>query len=163
MAPTFPDLVSLDLFATTVRLGSISAAASAHAMSQPSVSTRIRSLEHRLGLQLLARSASGSKPTSDGSVVAEWTEVLLASADELASAVVAELGSTAAVREAVAAGLGPAALSELAVRAELAIGRLVSVRVSGVDLARRFRAVWGETGEPPPRIRELVAVARSGV
>ncbi len=299
LPPTFPDLVSLDLFASTVRLGSISAAATSHGMSQPSVSARIRDLERRLGMELLARSAAGSQPTANGAVVAEWTEALLASAAELASAVdalrgreqaslriaasytiaefllpgwvtrwrahhgdravelsvlnsasvldsvsarsteigfvespgpltglrsrqvggdelvvvvapdhpwarrrtpltavmlvrtpfvvrekgsgtreafasaltatglseppaLAELGSTAAVRESAAAGLGPAVLSELAVRSELASGRLVTVAVDGVDLTRRFHAVWSGPAKPPAAVRELVAVAVKG-
>lgn len=296
LPPTFPDLVSLDLFASTVRLGSISAAAAAHSMSQPSVSARIRALERSLGIELLTRSASGSQPTTDGAVVAEWTETLLTSAVELASAVdalrgreqaslrmaasytiaefllpgwvtrwrahhgdravelsvmnsaaviesvsagsaavgfvespgpptglrsrqvggdelvvvvgpdhpwarrrtpltattmvrtafvvrekgsgtrdafasalaaagldeppsVAELGSTAAVRESAAAGLGPAALSELAVASEIASGRLVKVALNDVDLTRRFHTVWKGSTEPPAAIRELVDIA----
>lgn len=47
-----------------------------------------------------------------------------------------ELGATEAVKEAVAAGLGPAVLSGLAVRWELAAGRLVPVVVEGVNLSR---------------------------
>lgn len=54
----------------------------------------------------------------------------------------AELGSTTAVRGAVAAGSGPAVLSVLAVEADLADRRLVEVPVSGIDLRRELRAVW---------------------
>jgi DNA-binding transcriptional LysR family regulator len=53
-----------------------------------------------------------------------------------------ELGSAAAVRGAVIAGTGPAAMSELAVAADLAEGRLVEVPVEGLDLRRTLRAVW---------------------
>lgn len=55
---------------------------------------------------------------------------------------VLELGSATAVRGAVIAGTGPAVISELAVRTDVADGRLVPVRVEGVELRRSLRAVW---------------------
>jgi DNA-binding transcriptional LysR family regulator len=54
---------------------------------------------------------------------------------------VAELSSTTAIKSAVAAGIGPAVLSSLAVAPELAAGTLCAVRVSGLDLTRALRAV----------------------
>ncbi|HSV37956.1 MAG TPA: LysR family transcriptional regulator [Nocardioidaceae bacterium] len=71
-----------------------------------------------------------------------------------------ELSSTAAVRAAVAAGAGPAALSSHAVRDDLASGRLMAVSVAGIDLSRRLHAVW--TGGSAPSAgpaRDLVAWA----
>jgi molybdate transport repressor ModE-like protein len=59
------------------------------------------------------------------------------------------LASTAAVRSAVAAGAGPAALSEHAVRDDVATGRLVPIRVTGLDLSRRMHAVWTRGAHPP--------------
>lgn len=53
-----------------------------------------------------------------------------------------ELGSTTAIRGAVMAGSGPAVISEVAVRTDIATGRLVAVPVPGVTLRRRLRAVW---------------------
>jgi DNA-binding transcriptional LysR family regulator len=71
-----------------------------------------------------------------------------------------ELSSAGAVRAAVVAGAGPGAMSLLAVHDDLALGRLVEVRVAGVDLSRRLRAVWAGAGSPPAGpVRELVAVA----
>jgi DNA-binding transcriptional LysR family regulator len=55
---------------------------------------------------------------------------------------VAELSSTTAIKSAVAAGIGPAVLSSLAVAPELAAGTLRAVRVTDLDLSRRLRAVW---------------------
>lgn len=76
-----PDLGALDLFCSVVELGSLSRAAQAHGVTQPSASSRIRALERRLGVRLLNRSATGSAPTADGRLVAEWaTAVLSASA-----------------------------------------------------------------------------------
>lgn len=60
-----------------------------------------------------------------------------------------ELASTAAVRAAVAAGAGPAALSEYAVRDDIASGRLTPISVTGLDLSRRLHAVWTRGADPP--------------
>lgn len=60
-----------------------------------------------------------------------------------------ELASTAAVRSAVAAGAGPAALSEHAVRDDIASGRLTPIAVTGLDLSRRLHAVWTRGANPP--------------
>jgi LysR family transcriptional regulator, low CO2-responsive transcriptional regulator len=49
-----------------------------------------------------------------------------------------ELGSTEAVKEAVAAGLGAAVISGLAVRWDLASGRMTAVAAEGLDLVRRL-------------------------
>ena len=76
------------------------------------------------------------------------------------AAPVLELSSTAAVRAAVAAGAGPAALGGHAVRDDLATGRLVAVTVIGVDLTRQLNAVWRDGTQPPAGpARELVARA----
>lgn len=53
-----------------------------------------------------------------------------------------ELSTSSSVRTAVAAGAGPAVLSDLAVRDDVAAGRLVQVPVRGADLTRHLRAVW---------------------
>lgn len=82
----------------------------------------------------------------------------VAGADTAAPAL--ELSSTAAVRAAVAAGAGPAALGAHAVRDDLATGRLVRVHVTGLDLTRRLHAVWRGGPQPPQGpARDLVAWA----
>jgi len=83
LGPSFPELASLDLFVSVVELGSVSRAASAHGVAQPSASSRIRHLERQLGMTLLTRSPSGSAPTDAGVVVAGWAEAILRSAHEL--------------------------------------------------------------------------------
>lgn len=60
----------------------------------------------------------------------------------LAVTPVAELGSTTAIKAAVEGGLGPAVLSRLAVRVEVADGRLIEVPTVDLDLRRSIRAVW---------------------
>jgi DNA-binding transcriptional LysR family regulator len=83
----FPDLASLSVFVSVVELGSLSRAAAAHGVSQPSASERIRNLERKLGVPLLARSPRGSLPTPEGVLVAEWSAAVLAAADQLRAGV----------------------------------------------------------------------------
>jgi molybdate transport repressor ModE-like protein len=86
---TIDDLVGLDLFVDAVKLGSISAAARRHGVTQPSATEQIRRLERRLGLTLLERGPGGSAPTAAGAAVAEWARPVIAAADELANGVAA--------------------------------------------------------------------------
>jgi DNA-binding transcriptional LysR family regulator len=51
--------------------------------------------------------------------------------------VVAELGSTTAVKEAVKAGLGVSVVSRLAIQADLEAGLAVALDVRGLDGLRR--------------------------
>jgi DNA-binding transcriptional LysR family regulator len=70
-----------------------------------------------------------------------------------------ELGSLTSIRAAVAAGEGPALLSSLAVADDLAVGRLRTVATSGLQLRRRFRAVWRADAEPASIAVALLAIA----
>jgi DNA-binding transcriptional LysR family regulator len=72
-----PDLAELDLYVTVLDAGSLSRAANVHGISQPAASTRIRKLERRLGVQLLERTTSGSRPTAAGLAVGEWATAVL--------------------------------------------------------------------------------------
>lgn len=80
-----------------------------------------------------------------------------------ACAVVAEFGSTTAVKQAVAAGLGAGFLSDVSVAAELASGVLRRVEVAGFEaIPRRFFAVWDPERAPSPataRFREALLAA----
>ena len=65
---------------------------------------------------------------------------------------VLELPTAVAVRAAVLAGAGPAAMSRLAVADDLALGRLSAITVSHLDLRRELRAIWvGGALRPPGR------------
>ena len=86
---TFPEIAALDLFKSVIELGSLSKAAARHHITQPSASSRIRTLEAQLGLTLLERSSTGSRLTADGQIVMTWVKDLLGSADELAAGVAA--------------------------------------------------------------------------
>jgi len=77
------DLASLDLFATTVELGSLSQAAAVHGRAQPSASKRLRTLERTLGVTLLERRPTGSTPTAHGALVAEWAGSVLDAVERL--------------------------------------------------------------------------------
>ena len=59
-----------------------------------------------------------------------------------------EVGSTTAIKAAVASGIGPGVLSRLAVSTDLLEGRLVEVSVRGLKMPRSIRAIW--RGERPP-------------
>lgn len=78
-----PNLLSLDLFLSVVELGSLSAAAAAHGVAQPSASARIRQLERQVGLELLERGPNGSRPTEAGRMLAEWSVRVLVPFDEM--------------------------------------------------------------------------------
>lgn len=70
-----------------------------------------------------------------------------------------ELGSTTAIKGAVEAGVGPAALSALTVADDLRDGRLVAVAVRGLDLSRAMRAIWRSDRRLSPSARALLAAA----
>ncbi|MBI5089988.1 MAG: LysR family transcriptional regulator [Actinobacteria bacterium] len=105
------DLVGLDLFVDTIRLGSISAAARAHHVSQPSATERLRTLERRLGVQLLQRGPGGSAPTPAGEAVAGWARGVLDA--------VSRMG------EGVAAVRAPSARGPLRIMASLTVAEYV--------------------------------------
>ena len=67
-----------------------------------------------------------------------------------------ELSTTSAVRLAAGTGAGPAVISDLAARDDLASGRLVEVHVAGLDLARKLRAVWPRGQRPSGAARDLL-------
>lgn len=60
-----PSLKALIAFETTLRLGSLTAAARALGATQPAISQRIRGLEGQVGLVLFERSGAGLAPTRE--------------------------------------------------------------------------------------------------
>jgi DNA-binding transcriptional LysR family regulator len=79
-----------------------------------------------------------------GSGTRRSLELLIAERDSTVALVspAAELQSAAAVRAAAASGIGPAVLSALAVRDDIALGRLIPVKLRGERLVRPLTAVW---------------------
>jgi DNA-binding transcriptional LysR family regulator len=71
----------------------------------------------------------------------------------------AELSSTTAIKSAVAAGIGPAVLSSLAVSPELTAGTLVAVRLADLDLSRKLLAVWAAGRQLIGPAVDLLAIA----
>lgn len=77
------------------------------------------------------------------------------------SAASIQLPSNSAIRASVAAGAAPAILSVLAVADDLALGRVVRVRVSDMTITRPLTAIWARGESLPDAALELIAVARS--
>ena len=71
-----------------------------------------------------------------------------------------ELSTSTAVRSAVAAGAGPAVLSDLAARDDVSTGRIVQVAIRGVDLTRRLRAVWPGGTRLPSAAADLLRLGQ---
>jgi len=89
------------------------------------------------------------------------TDHLAAQHPPLTARIAMELGTSAAVRSAIAAGVGPGVLSRLAVRDDLVLGRLVAIEVAGPPLTRQLTAVWRHDLDPlPPEGARLLAVAK---
>jgi DNA-binding transcriptional LysR family regulator len=75
--------------------------------------------------------------------------------------VVAEFGSTAAVKEAVKAGAGVGFLSDVAVRCEVEGKTLVPVEIAGLPPVRRlFHAVWDPRKSLPPAASAFLDLLR---
>jgi DNA-binding transcriptional LysR family regulator len=113
-----------------------------------------------LPLRTLAATALVLREQGSGTRDTAW-EFLRRAGEPAAPA--AELGSTTAIKAAVAAGEGPAVLSRLAVVEELSGRRLVAVPVEDPALLlRRFRAIWlPETPPTGPAAALLAIAARS--
>jgi len=89
------------------------------------------------------------------------TDHLAAQHPPLTARIAMELGTSAAVRSAIAAGVGPGVLSRLSVRDDLVLGRLVAIEVAGPPLTRQLTAVWRHDLDPlPPEGARLLAVAQ---
>ncbi|WP_223692843.1 LysR family transcriptional regulator [Leifsonia poae] len=105
--------------------------------------------------QLAATPLVTREPGSGTRLSAE--RVLRAAAGELAPSA-AELPTASGIRTTVAAGVAPAVLSILAVRDDLASGRLVRVPLSDARIVRDLRAVM--PGPLPPALDALLRIAR---
>lgn len=157
-----PDLDALRLLRLVLQEGSISAAARRAGITQQAASARIRGMERGLGLELIARSPGGARPTADGEVFSAWAEELLEAADRLADAVDALRGERArevsvAASQTVAAHLLPSWLVRVRRRqtADRREPTTVRIRTANsdrvVELVRAGHAEVGfiETPGPP--------------
>lgn len=79
------DLEALRILTLVADLGSISGAARAELISQPSASKRIQVLERELGLELLDRRTRGAVLTDHGRLVTDWCRTVIDATDALVS------------------------------------------------------------------------------
>jgi len=73
---------------------------------------------------------------------------------------VMSLGSTEAVKNAVASGLGAALVSRLTIELELQSGRLCTLEVDDLSIQRELRLLTLEGKHPSPAAREFLALLR---
>ncbi|MCO7272440.1 LysR family transcriptional regulator [Cellulosimicrobium cellulans] len=97
-------LSALELLVATDSHGSISAAARALGVAQPTASAGLRALERRLGLELLERTTRGSRLTETGRATAAWAREVIEASDRFETSVAA-LRDAPAARVRVAASL----------------------------------------------------------
>ncbi|MFD6091443.1 LysR family transcriptional regulator [Oerskovia sp. NPDC060338] len=135
----------LELLVATDSHGSISAAARALGISQPSASAGMRRLERHLGLELVARSTRGARLTETGRATATWAREVVDASDRFETA-------AAALREAPSARIRLAAsltIAEyLAPRwlATLALDGLTPVPGAGAGLPAGQGGASGQRG-----------------
>lgn len=97
-------LSALELLVATDSHGSISAAARALGVAQPTASAGLRALERRLGLELLERTTRGARLTETGRATAAWARDVIEASDRFETSVAA-LRDAPAARVRVAASL----------------------------------------------------------
>jgi DNA-binding transcriptional LysR family regulator len=69
--------------------------------------------------------------------------------------IIAEMGSTESVKQAIIAGIGVSFLSERAVEREVAFGLLKKLPIKGIDIRRNFYIILNKKRSPSPLCREL--------
>lgn len=89
MPPRVPEIGALDLLLSVARLGSLGKAAREHGISQPAAASRIRNMERLIGVPLIVRSATGSRLTDEGAVIADWAGKVVDAAAQLDAGVAA--------------------------------------------------------------------------
>lgn len=83
LPPRVPEIGALDLLLSVARLGSLGRAAREHGISQPAAASRIRNMERLVGVPLIVRSATGSRLTDQGAMIAEWARRVVEAAGSL--------------------------------------------------------------------------------
>jgi len=140
------DLAALRMLTLVADLGSISAAARAERISQPSASKRIQVLERQLRLELLDRRTRGAVLTEHGRVIADWCRAVVEATDALvtgsrALSEGAEGQLSIAASQTVAEYLCPSWLSEFRRRGKHLPVQLRVANSEGVIAAVRSRDV----------------------
>jgi LysR family transcriptional regulator, transcriptional activator of the cysJI operon len=101
------DTRQLAAFCSVVELRSFSQAAERLGVSQPAVSLQIRSLEQRVGQQLLDRSGRRVEPTEAGLALYRGAQRMLALEEQLLEQVASESAGTLRGRLELGASSGP--------------------------------------------------------
>ncbi|GAA4753319.1 LysR family transcriptional regulator [Nocardioides endophyticus] len=83
------DIETLRLLVAIESARSLSGAARARGLSQPSASARVKEFEARWGLSLVRRSARGSTLTEDGEAVVAWGRAVMHAADTMRASLAA--------------------------------------------------------------------------
>jgi LysR substrate binding domain len=97
-----------------------------------------------------------------GSGTRDTVERALATCGTQPAAPLLELGSSAAIRNAVFAGVGPALLSEFVIAEDLTRRTLVEVPLADVDLGRTLHGVWRDRPARPPHCSRTRLAAPMG-
>ncbi|QDW62825.1 LysR family transcriptional regulator [Oerskovia sp. KBS0722] len=139
-------LALLELLVATDRHGSISAAARALGVSQPSASAGMRRLERHLDLELVTRSTRGARLTETGRATATWAREVIDASDRFET-------SAAALREA------PSARIRLA--ASLTIAEYLAPRWLATLAAPRATGSPAGPEAPAPDVELLVRNSRT--
>lgn len=140
------DLAGLRMLTLVADLGSISAAARAERISQPSASKRIQVLERALRLELLDRRTRGAILTEHGRVITDWCRAVVEATDALvtgsrALSEEAEGQLSIAASQTIAEYLCPSWLGEFRRRCEHLPVQLRVTNSQGVIAAVRSRDV----------------------
>jgi DNA-binding transcriptional LysR family regulator len=77
-------LSKLAVFCRVVELESITKAAKEMYLSQPVITAHVRTLQDRLGVQLLYRDGHAMRPTEEGKLIYDWAKDVLTRSQELA-------------------------------------------------------------------------------
>lgn len=170
-----PHVEALDLLVSVSELGSISAAADAHGITQPAASMRLRSLERVLGITLLDRARTGARMTDAGTAAVEWAAVVLRDVQALMAGVAALRAEPSHLHLAasltVAEYLMPQWLPQLSAPDQTTVSLQMGNTAHVADLVTRGEVDLGfiEGPRPPGRLRsrdllpdELVVVVPPG-
>jgi DNA-binding transcriptional LysR family regulator len=140
------DLEALRVLTLVADLGSISAAARAEQISQPSASKRIQVLERQLDLELLDRRTRGATLTDHGRVVTGWCRAVVDATDALVNGSQALSARTAeqlsiGASQTIAEYLAPSWLGEFYRRGGKPHVQLRVANSQGVIAALRAREI----------------------
>lgn len=155
--------------AGAAELGVIESSALPSGLSSSRIGEDVLALVVAPGHPWAARAGAAMAEAADAALVVReegsgtrraWEDAVRARLGREPTAPAAVLPTTAAVRSAVAEGVGPAVLSRLAVADDVGLGRLAEVPLDGEELRRPITALWrGGPGDLPLAGRELLEVA----